>query len=172
VKYDVKLAADIRIKHLLEVRKSHNCQTINNTICFQQIDLLRNDGLASSATIEALNAEIARLQGEIEIYLRWFTVKIFAILFDILLNCRRLKELETMNEAYRCSLAMKINVPTHMSSKDLPQPIAIVNRTRSANNNRDNKVLCHTPHFLDRADKKGCMSNHPVMSAYNSPGIF
>jgi hypothetical protein len=77
-----------------------------------------------------------------------------------------------MNEAYRCSLALKMNVPSHLGVKDVPRPMATVNRTRGAINDRDNTVLCHTPHFLGRADRKGCMSNHPVMTAYNTPGIF
>ncbi len=87
---------------------------------------------------------------------------------------RRLKELESMNEAYRCSLAMKMNVASHLVVNTTPQPHSTLNvrRPNVSVKNKENKILCHTPHFLGRADKKGCLSNHPEMSAYNTPGIF
>ncbi len=63
-----------------------------------------------------------------------------------------------MTEAYRQSLSLKMGVHQHIQATDCLS--------------QAKKVLCHTPHFLGKADKAGCMSNKPVISGYNIAGHF
>lgn len=114
------------------------------------------------------------------------------------LFCSRLKELESMNEALRCNLAMAMNIPAHpingqghtLAPATAPAFRVIIRgagaadlqHEEDARNNRNirqpvsrkkkEKTLCHTPHFLGPADTAQCMSNHPVLSPYNTAGYF
>lgn len=108
------------------------------------------------------------------------------------ISSRRVLETDRLNESLRRALGAKIIETTttntvyttgksNSSSSNTTETITTIGSIQSNSLRKLQPayhLLCHTPHFLGPVDKAGMMNENnnlpppPMISAYNTPGIF